>query len=257
MSIVIDILIVLILVAVAFIFTRIGFTKTVYHVGKSWVSLFTSMIVGPFISDSIRALFLSDTITNGICNTLTKTLDNSPTGQNIQALFANLPDGFISFLEWFNISLPELEATYGSATQPSHDMLMEISRLIATPLASFTASILGHIVSFLIPFFAVAWLKRIQIKNTELAKDPNIQSDPKKMKKLARVHLVDKILGCVVGIAIGSAALIAASILTHTVFQVIIAFNGHSDIMAVYDNSYVFKFLVNIDIVGIISQLFS
>jgi len=240
MSIVIDVLLIAVLALIAFRFTRVGFATTVFRIGRAWLSLFTSFILGPIVSGRLEVWFLSDTITNGIYKTLDQTLLNSTTGYNIKALFAHLPDGFVSFLNYFKISLPELEATYGSTTEPNEEMLREIARLLATPLASFAASLLGHIICFLFTFFFFKWIN-LQIRK----------------RRIPVFRYLDHILGCIVGIALGCAVIIGTSILTRTVFQIILAFNAESTLMSLYESTYVLKFLGNLDIVGIFSQLFS
>ena len=240
MSIAIDILLVAVLAVFSVLFTRSGFARTVYRIGKTWLSVFMSLVIGPAVSKLINAIFMSDSITNGICKTLEKTLEKSTTGNNIKALFENLPDGFVSFLEWFKISLPELEVTYGSATEPSHEMLMEISRCLAAPLASFATNIFGYIVSFLITFFFFKWI------NFQIRK-----------RRIPLLRYIDHIFGFIVGTSIGIAAIIGISIVTHTIFQVVVAFNGQSEILTIYEKSYIFKFLAELDVVGIFKQLFS
>lgn len=240
MSIAIDVLLVVVLLVFSIRFTRVGFAKTVFRIGKTWLSLFTALVIGPVISGRIEAWFLSDTITGGICTTLERALENSTTGYNIQALFDHLPDGFVSFLEWFKISLVDLEATYGSLTEPNHEMLMEISELLAAPLASFASNLFGHIICFLITFFFFKWIN-LQIRK----------------RRVPFLRYIDHIFGFIVGTSIGCAVVVGGSILARTVFQIILAFNGDSTIMSIYDNSYIFKFLGDLDIVGIFSQLFS
>ena len=240
MSIAIDIVLVLVLLIFSIRFTRVGFARTVFRIGKTWLSLFTALVMGPIISGRIEAWFLSDKITNGICTTLETTLSTSTTGYNIKALFEQLPSGFVSFLEWFKISIPELEATYGSATEPNHDMLMEISELLAAPLATFASNLFGHIICFLITFFFFKWIN-LQIRK----------------RRIPFLRYIDHIFGFIVGTSIGCAVVVGGSILARTVFQIILAFNGESNIMSVYDNSYIFKFLGELDVIGIFSQIFS
>ena len=136
--------------------------------------------------------------------------------------------------------LSTIEATYGSLTEPNHEMLMEISELLAAPLASFASNLFGHIICFLITFFFFKWIN-LQIRK----------------RRVPVLRYIDHIFGFIVGTSIGCAVVVGGSILARTVFQIILAFNGDSTIMSIYDNSYIFKFLGDLDIVGIFSQLFS
>jgi hypothetical protein len=240
MSIVIDILLVAVVVVFTVGFTRYGFARTAYKIGKTWLSLFISLAIGPWLSGAIEGLIMSGVITNGICDTLSGVLANSTTGYNLEALFEHLPSGFVSFLEHFNISIVELEAEYGSATEPNREMILEIARRIASPLASLISNLLGHIIGLVGPFFFFKWLE-FKIRQ----------------RKHHFLRHIDHAFGCVVGLAIGCAIVLGASMLLHTIFQVIVAFNANSTVMSIYDNSIVFKFVGGFDIIGLLKQLFS
>ena len=240
MSIAIDIIIVAIFLLFVIRFTMQGFARTVFKIGKTWLSLFTSIAIGPFISGRIREWFLSDTITKGIKNTLADIVANNPNEYNIGIMFESLPKPFISFLEHFNISLPALEMEYGTYTTATDEILDAIALRIATPCADLVAQIAGHIICFLITFFFFRWLN-LKIRST----------------RVPFFRYADKVVGFVVGSAIGISAAVAFSMILYTVFQVIVVYDAHSPVASIYDNSYIFKFINQIDFVGMIKQFFA
>ena len=204
------------------------------------------MVISPFFSAIIHDLFLSDTITNGIYNTLSNIVANNPNGYSISELFASLPGGFVSFLSYHNISLPELEAIYGPATEASEEILLAIAERIALPTADTVSTIVSYGLGFIIPFFFFKWLnaKIMSIKDSE---------------EKGRVFLrrMDTACGVITGFAIGAAVAILASTVVFTIFQIIMAFNAESVVMEIYDKSFIFKFISSFDILGIIMNLFT
>ena len=240
-SILIDVLLVGLFVFFTIWFSKYGFIRTVYKIGKAWLSLFTSFAIGPFVSGRIRDWFLSSSITNGINSTLTNIVENNPNGYSIGELFANLPNGFVSFLAHNNISLPDLEAIYGSSTEASGDILYAIAERIAVPTADMIASISGYLLGFIIPFVFFKWL------------DAHIW----RQKKVPFYRYVDIVFGSIVGIVIGVASAVALSTLIFTVFQIVMAFNAESVVMQIYTDSFVFEFINKLDVWGMVTGMFS
>ena len=239
MSIVIDILLVATLVFFIVWYTKHGFARTIYRIGRTWLSLFTSLVVGPIVSGRIEAWFLSDSVTNKICSTLEGALAASDTGKNLEALFSKLPSGFVKLLSMFDIRLEVLEETYGASTEASHEMLMSISEKISIPLASLVAGILGHVFCFLVTFFFFQWI------NFQIRK-----------RRVPLLRYIDHIFGFIVGVALGCTVVVAASMLLHTALQVIVAFKADSNAMQLYDKSFIFKFVSGLDVFGMFKQMF-
>ena len=206
-------------------------------VGRQWLSLFISMATGPLISDRIKAWFLSPTVTGGIHRTLTDIVENNPNG--------------------YSISLPELEATYGSSTVASGEILQEIAVRIADPCADLVSNIVGHIVGWLVPLLFFGYLK----KKLEFIKDLKAReysSLSVREKKRARFFVgIEHFLGFVAGSAVGMFVAVAVSVFVLTVFQVVVVYDAHSPVMSIYENSHVFKFINEINIWGMIKQLWS
>lgn len=240
MAIAIDIFLILVFLAFIISFTKYGFARTVFKIGRTWLSFFTSIAIGPFISGAIKSWFLSGSITNGIYNTLVDVVENNPNGYSLSTMFENLPSGFISFLEHYHISLPELESIYGSSTDLNLDMIRAIAERIAEPCADMVSSILGHIICFTITFVFFKWI------NFEIRK-----------RRVPIFRYIDHVLGFFCGFAISCAVVIGFSMLVYTVFQIIIVYDAQSSVMDIYNRSVIFKFLNQYDIIGIIKQMWT
>lgn len=240
MSIFIDVVLVLTLVGFIVSFTKNGFAGSIIKIGKTWISLFFSAVLNPLVSARIHEWILYRPITKGINNTLTNLVENNPNHYNLGEVFDKLPEGFLNFLKNYNISLADLEAEYGSATEASESILAEISRKIALPFSETLSSIIAYIVCFVASFFFFAWLRK-KIKQ----------------RRSPFFRVLDSIMGFLIGVALGCCAMFALSAVIFTVFQVIIVFDANSPVTAIYQNSYVFKFVNQFDILGFIKNLWN
>ena len=172
LSIVMDVVLVGIFLWMLILFTKQGFAYTIYKIGKTWMSLFCSMILGPWVSGFLEKLFFRRVITNGVYRTLADLIENNANGYNLQELFNNLPQHFINFLDYNGINLAELEAEYGSYTEASEEIIRAMADKIANPCIGMVSSIIGHVIGFIVPLIFFTWLgykirsRRIALSDT-------------------------------------------------------------------------------------------
>ena len=239
LSIIVDIFLISLFVFFVVFFSKYGFAKTIYKLGKTWMSFFVSMILGPWVSGVLDKLFLRKAITSGVQNTLIDLVENNANGYNLEELFMNLPEGFVGFLRQYGISLPELEAEYGSYTEASEEIIRGMAERIATPCIEMVSGIIGHVLGFVVPLIFFSWLSY------------KIRS-----RRVPFFRYVDHVSGFITGALVGYCAALGLSMLVHTAFQVIMAFDSHSIVADIYNNSYLFKFLCEFDTFGAISGFF-
>ena len=239
MSILIDVVLVVVFISFVLSFTRNGFAGTIIKIGKTWISLFFAFVVNPTVTGMLNEWVLYRPIENGINNTLLNLLKSNPNGYNLGQLFEKLPSGFLDFLNYFGISISALEAEYGSATDATEEIILDISGKIASPCSSAISSILAYIITFIASLIFFAWIAR-KIKQ----------------RRTPFFRFVDGVMGFVIGTAIGACAVFGLVTLTYTVFQLIIVFDASSPVFSIYENSYVFKFMKELDVIGIIKNLY-
>ena len=226
MSIFIDLLLVAVFVFFAILFTKYGFARTAKKIGKTWLSVFCSMVLGPWVAGKLETLFLRKAITAGFNNTLTKLVENNPNDYDLAQLFARLPEGFVKFLNGYGINFADLEAEFGSSTTATTDIIRAISEKMATPCVGMISSIVGHVICFVVPLILFAWLD-VQIRN----------------RKYPFLRYVDHVSGFVVGATVGYCAAWGIAVVLYTMFQVVVCFDANSVVTKIYTNSYVFRFL--------------
>ena len=238
MSIVIDILIILIFIAVVAFFTKYGLDRAILKIGNAWLSLALTFLIGPWVTGLLEDLFLREVIVGGVYNSLTDLIAHNANGYNLAELFEKLPANFVAFLDGLGASLPALEAEFGAYTEASSEIIQAMAERIATPCVSVISSLVGHVLGFIVPWLFFRWLKY------EIQKD----------NAHTFFRVFDHIGGFVVGVAGGYFIVLALAVLTKTVFQVIIAFDASVELMPIYHNSFVFRFLGEFDTFGAIKR---
>ncbi len=239
MSIAVDILIVLIFVGIVVFFTKYGLDRAVLKIGNAWLSLALTLLIGPLVTGWLENLFLRDFLIDGVYNSLIDLIEHNANGYNLAELFDNLPQGFVNFLDGLGASLSALEAEFGSYTEAGNEIIRVMAERIATPCINVISTLIGHILGFIVPWLFFRWLK------FEVEKDA--------AHKFFRVF--DHIGGFLVGVAGGYFIVLCLALLTRTAFQVIIAFDAGVQLMPIYNNSFVFRFLGEFDTFGAIQRL--
>ena len=240
MSILIDIILVAIFLSILVFFTKYGLDRALFKIGKAWLAVACALVIGPLITNFLEAAFITDFVTNAVHASLIDLIEHNANGYNLSELFASMPENFVNFLDGLGASLESLEAEFGSYTEASDEIIRTMAVRIAAPCVYAISSILGLLVGFLIPWLFMKWI------SYELHKD----------SKHSFFRFFDYVGGFFTGLALGYAAVIGLSILTRTAFQVVVAFDSSVQVMPIYENSFVFKFLAEFDTIGTITSIF-
>lgn len=229
----IDVLLIATFLAFVITFLKNGFARTIYKIGKTWLSVVCSMMLGPWVSKLLQDLFLRRVITNGIYSALDNLVQNNANDYNLQQLFENLPESFTTLIGNYGVSFEALEHEFGSATQATPAILQTIAERLATPCIDITSSIIGHAVGFIVPLLFFGWLN-LKIKRT----------------RNTFFRVIDRISGLFAGVAVGYVAVVAISVALQTIFQIIVAFDMNNPVVIVYERSWVFRFFSNFDTIA-------
>ncbi|MBE5743912.1 MAG: hypothetical protein E7358_04275 [Clostridiales bacterium] len=240
MSIAVDIILIVIFLVIVIFFTKYGLDRALYKIGKAWLAVACAFFFGPMITNFLEDLFITNMVTNAVHVSLKELITHNANGYNLAELFASMPANFVNFLDGLGASLTALEAEFGTYTEANDTIIRIMAERIATPCISGISTILGHVVGFVIPWLFMKWIAY------ELKKD----------EKHKFFRFFDYVGGFLVGVAVGYAAVMGLSILTSTIFQVVVAFDSSVQVMAIYDSSYVFKFLAEFDTIGVIVEFF-
>ncbi len=125
---------------------------------------------------------------------------------------------------------------------------MIVALLLSYPVAALVLSFgvpeaLSGIVAFVIVFALTFILSGFLIRLLSKIKIPIITK-------------VDKILGFLLGLILGAVIVSIASTAIYTVIELISLVNANSDVMSIYENSYVFKFIYELNLFEFLRNLF-
>jgi hypothetical protein len=143
----------------------------------------------------------------------------------------------LRLVELFGGNIEKLEAKYSTA-QSSDAVLREMAEGIAMPVAETISSILAAIIVFLVTYVAVTiaifFLKHVKI--------PIITS-------------FDRLLGLGLGVVVGVLGVSLASTAIYSLLEYFALSRNDPEIMNVYNNSWVFKFVCDLRIFEFIRKL--
>ncbi len=236
MSIAIDVLLILIFILFVVIFTKNGLFLTIFKIGKAWLSLFCSIALGPWFAARLEGWFLNGLITKGINDTLSSLVQDNANHYSLSELFQNLPEGLLNFLNHFGISLPALEAEYGSHTYATEEIIAAISERFSEPCVELISAIASHVFCFVVTYIFLNWLGK------------------KRDRRLVFFY-IDRVLGFIVSVPLGISVVLALSVLLHTIVQVSLAFNTNSILLPIYNNSYLLRFINEYDVIGAVKSI--
>ena len=240
MSIAIDVILVIIFALFVIKFTKDGFIMTLVKIGGKWLSLFVSLVLNPFVKGRLHNWFFLRPITKGVKSTLVDLLESNPNGYNLSEIFSKLPKAFLGLLEHFNISIAALEDEYGSATEASEAILADIAEKIAIPCSETISGMFAYVICFLFSAIFFWWLRR----------------NVKRIMKYSFFRYIDIASGFIIGTVLGLCAVFLLVTVVYTVLQLFVVYDASSPVMGVYSDSYVFKYIKDLDVLGMVKQFF-
>ncbi len=211
-----------------------GFMHSVYNVAKFILAVIAAIILGKPIGAWISNSFMRPKLSNFAYEKISGFIGG---GDSLAEFFNNIPDGFVKLMELFGINIGALQEQYGSA-ENSEAVLREMADTVSSPLASTVSAIIAYVAVFVVTFLVLLLvfflLEKIDI--------PLLTG-------------IDKILGLILGMVLG---LLSTSLITTALYsgiELIAAMNSDSEIMSLFNDSYVFKFIYNLKIFDFIRQL--
>ena len=137
----------------------------------------------------------------------------------------------------FGADVEALEAKFGTA-EGTEAVIREMSDYISRPIARTASSIIAYVLIFIAAFVIFS----ILIKGLSKIKIPVVTK-------------VDKILGLILGLVLGVLSVAFISTATYSILELISAVRGEGEIMRIYSDSHVFKFIYDLRIFEFIRKL--
>ena len=233
MNMLIDLLLLALIGFSAFKYYKSGLVGSVLGVGRLIVSVIAACIFGKLIGVVLAEGIIGRCMTDSVYAKVTSYID----GRDLSEFFNNIPKGFLSLIKLFGADIKYLEARYGTEAA-SEAVIWDMSRSISAPIARRVSATVAYLSVFALFYFgstfAIFLIKHIRI--------PIITK-------------IDKYLGLALGIIFG---LLMSSLISTAVYsfaELYAAVSGDGEIMKVYNDSIVFKFIYDLRIFEFIRKL--
>lgn len=234
MIIFIDVLLVAILVFSTIRFGVKGLICSILGMGKFIIAFLISLALGSPVGILLANGVVGNAVSNHVYSKIYGYFDG---GESMTEFFANIPDGFLKVVKLFGADIEALEAKFGTS-EGSEAVIREMSDIISGPISRTLSAIIAYVVIFVVAYIVLS----IVIKGLSKIKIPIITR-------------VDKILGVTLGLALGILGVAFISTALYSILEFISAIKNSEEIMKIYSDSYVFKFIYDLRIFEFIRKL--
>jgi uncharacterized membrane protein required for colicin V production len=231
---IIDIILAALIITLAVRHCIKGFMHSVYNVAKFLVAGIAAIIFGKPIGAWISDSFMKPKMSGFVYEKISGFVGGN---ESLAEFFNNIPAGFIKLTNLFGMDIGALKEQYGNA-ENSEAVLREMSDNFSSPLANTISAIIAYVAVFVVVFLILMLVFFLLEKI-----------------KLPLFTGIDKLLGLALGIVLGllSASLISTAV--YSLLEFLAAMNPDSEILNLYNESYVFKFIYNLKIFEFIRNL--
>lgn len=234
MIIFIDVLLVAIIVFSTVRFGIKGLICSILGMGKFIIAFLISLALGSPVGILLANGFVGNAVSNHVYNKIYGYFDG---GESLMDFFSNIPEGFLKTVKLFGADVEALEAQFGSV-QGSESVIREMSDVISAPISRTLSAIIAYVVIFVGAYIVLS----IVIKGLRSIKIPIITR-------------IDKILGVTLGLALGLLCVSFISTAIYSILEFISAIKNNEEIMKIYSDSHVFKFIYDMRIFEFIRKL--
>ena len=225
----IDIVYIVLAIIIVAISAKRGFIKSTEKLGKPVGSAILCYVFAPKVSAWVYGKFVFDKISTWVFEKLDMALDSTMGTVNVDGIFESLPGIVKKFIDKETIS-DKLGSTMGSA----EESIRSFSQLAAEPISRLISNLVAYAAVFAASFIVLFIVFKI------------LQG----LFELPGLNMINRILGIVIGLLSAFIILGALTLVLSLVIGIIGDANKLSELAA---SSYVFKWMLNIDIFNILN----
>ena len=211
-----------------------GLICSILGMGKFILAFLVSLALGKPVAVWLANGIVGNAVSNSVYSKIYGYFDG---GKSMTEFFESIPDGFLKLIRLFGADVDALEARFGTA-EGTEAVIQEMSDYISSPIARTASSIIAYVVIFIVAFIVLS----IVIKGLSKIKIPVVTK-------------LDKILGVVFGLVLGALTVAFISTATYSILELVAAMKGNEEVMKIYSDSYVFKFIYDLRIFEFIRKL--
>lgn len=234
MSVFIDVIIIGILGFFVIKYCYTGLLCAVLGAGKFIASVAAAVMLGKplgiFISDNL----ISDPMTDLV---YVRISENIVSGEKLSEFFNNIPEAFVKLVRLFGVDMATVQTKYATA-EASDGIIRDMANTISRPISDTVSAMIAYVTIFIITLIVITLL----IKALRGIKIPVLTG-------------IDRLLGLCLGLIIGLLGASLVSTVVYTGLEFFIAVDQNAEIMNVYNDSFVFKYIYELRIFEFIRNL--
>ena len=234
MIIFIDVLLLTILVFSTVRFGGRGLICSIFGMGKFILAFLLSIALGSPVGILISNGFVGKALYDSVYSRISGYFGE---GESVRAFFADIPEGFLKTLRLFGADVNALQARFENASA-TQETIREMADVISAPISRTISAILAYVIIFVAAYIALS----VIIKGLRSIKIPIITR-------------IDKLLGGTLGFLLGILGVALISTVLYSILEFVSAIKNSEEIMNVYSNSHVFKFIYDMHIFEFIRKL--
>lgn len=230
----IDILLVAVLAFYVVRHFHYGLMHTVYNIGKFIAAFLLAAIFGRPLAGYLADGVIGDAVTAKVFDKISEYVGGS---ESLSAFFNDVPEGFASLVKLFGVDMAALREQYGTA-EGSEAILRDMAETISYPISGTISAIIAYVAIFVVSLAILSVVVMLLAKI-----------------KLPILTGLDKTLGLLLGLVLGLMNVALISTVVYSGLEFFAAMNENSEIMNVYYDSFVFKFVYDLKIFEFIRNL--
>lgn len=164
-SIIVDIVLVIICIAVIVKYSVKGFLKTVLDIARLALSILFAIMFRKVVARLINSLFMSKSIFNWVHGSVTKHLSGVDSKISFVNIYEKNPEFYSKVLSYFGLNFSELENSMGTLSEETAE---QVSRTISEPLANMLSTLIAVIVIFTVSMIVLLFVVKLINKITSI-----------------------------------------------------------------------------------------
>ena len=241
MSIFLDIIFAVIIIAFAVSGLKKGFIKSIMSFATFILALIISYNFTPLLSGYFNQHIISEKISQSVSDSINEIIGEGIDSISIDSLFKDKPTGFTDILERYGVKFSDAEELYNSKSAiGSSDVVSELSDFIAAPISNTISNVLAFVTIFLASVIVLMCLTLILDT----------------VFKLPVLNLTNKITGLILGIAVGLLFAFVLSLVLEVVFPLLNSINPDLFTDKSLEQSYVYSVIKEYNPIKIIFSTF-
>ncbi len=227
MGILLDLIILVIVFGTIWTCYRRGFVQSLWEMGKTLISFVCALLAGHYIGRFIATKYFDKLFTRLFLNKLLQ--------EESSSWIHTMPNALKKLMNICGVDIDRilLDTVDNTAT------IDTVAESMALPISSVISNLIGYVVAFIVSYF-VFWLILMMLN---------------KIAMLPGIKIINKALGACFGCVCAAIFVIIYVLAVRAIAYCGVALGGDGVVMALIDDSYLFKFISNMKLLNLMLNM--